>query len=173
MSQENIIIINEKIINFGNMLLKFIFLKIKSLAKIRKINFIIVLSFLIIIVYPDSLSAQSKYSIDKERQKRKVRKPFQFKTLFRKSAQEKAAQQICKDDRHKTKVMKNEQKAIKTYQKKANNNNEKGKNKKVYKRMREFDKVAQRRRENKPSKNFFQRLFSKQKSHKKSRKKKS
>ncbi|MBN2668891.1 MAG: hypothetical protein JXR60_06665 [Bacteroidales bacterium] len=102
-----------------------------------------------------------KYSIDKEQKVRKQRKPLRLKYLFKKDASKAAAKQVKKDEKHKAKVLKKEQKLNREYQKKANNNNEKGKDRKVYKRMRQYEKEAKRRRDNKPNKNWFQRLFNK------------
>ncbi len=128
-------------------------------------------SFLLLafFIWSPNLYAQ-KYSIDKESRAKKTRFHISFRHLFKKDATKAAAKQIKNDDKHKTKVLKNEQKNNKIYQKKANNNNETGKDQKVYVRMRKYEKQATRRRENKPTKNKFQRFFSKSKSHKKSSK---
>ena len=144
-------------------------------TKVRKNTRIIVLLFTLYIIFPQiaiSQTKHSRYSVDNEqKKKRKVRKRFTFKGLFKKDAAKVARRQVRKDDKHRVKVEKANKKAIIQYQKKVNNNNESGKNKKVYKRMQEFDKEAKRRRHNKPSKNWFQRFFSKSKHHKTKRKK--
>ena len=126
-------------------------------TKIRKITVFIVLLFLISVNLPE-VNAQ-RYSIDKEHKARKARKPFSFKYLFKKDASKAAARQVRKNDRRKSKALLSEQKANHKYQKKANNNKEKGQDRKVYTRMRKYEKQAERRRKNKPTKNFFERLF--------------
>ncbi len=137
-------------------------------TKLKKYYLFIVL-ILTLFVWSPNLYAQ-KYSIDKESKAKKTRIHISFRHLFKKDATKAAAKQIKKDEKHKTKVLKNEQKNNKTYQKKANNNNEKGKDQKVYVRMRKYEKQAKKRRANKPTKNVFQRFFSKSKAHKKSKK---
>lgn len=136
-----------------------------SFAKVRKINIILILIFIISINHTP-VQAQKKYSIDKERKIKKPRKHFSFRHLFKKSTSQAAAKQVRKDDKHMTKVMTAEQKANKKYQKKANSDKEKGKDWKVYKRMKKYEKQAKRRREHKHKKTFFQRLFSTQKQNK-------
>ena len=136
-------------------------------AKIRKyyLFFFLLLSFLIM---QPKLYAQ-KYSIDKQATTTKTRRPFSFKYLFKKDATKAAARQIKKDDKHKTKVMTKNKENNVTYQKKANNNKETGKEHKVYTRMKKYEKQSKRRRKNKPTKDFFQRLFSKSKRNKPSK----
>ena len=130
-------------------------------AKIRKYYLFFFLLLCFFVMSPNA-SAQ-KYSIDKETRVKKTRKPFSFKYLFKKDATKVAARQIKKDDQHKTKVMTQNRKNNSVYQKKANDDNEKGKDQKVYTRMKKYEKESKRRRKNKPTKNFFQRLFSKSK----------
>lgn len=129
-----------------------------NLRKYYCFSFLIVLVF----VFVPSATAQ-KYSIDKEITVKKRRTPFSIKRLFKKDEAKAAAKQVRKDDKHRIKVQTQQQKNNKTYQKNANDNNEKGENRKVYTRMKSYEKQANRRRKNKPTKNFFQRLFSKSK----------
>ena len=128
------------------------------------------------IALPQSLKGQAKksrYAIDNEQvMKKKRKKTFSVKRLFQKDVAKVVRRQNKKEDKHRLKVAKANKKAIIKYQKRVNNNNESGKNKKVYKRMQEFDKEAKRRRHNKYTKNFFHRFFSKSK-HRKTKRKKS
>jgi len=145
------------------------------LTKVRKNKFIIVLLLILHISSIQTVNAQvkhSKYSIDNEQiKKRKVKKHFSFRGLFKKDAAKVAKRKRRREDRRRIKSEKASKKAIIQYQKKINNNNESGKKKKVYKRMAEFDKEAKRRRKHKHTKNFFQRYFSQSKKHKTKRKK--
>ncbi len=166
-SQDDIMKINNKMLNFEIMLFKGKFYFLTITAKVSK-YYIFLLFILLIFVNSPSLFAQ-KYSIDKQPTIHKTRKPFSFKRLFKKDASKAAAKQVRKQEKHTTKVLKNEQKNNQRYRKKANNNKEKGKERKVYTRMQRYEKESKRRRKNKPTKNFFERLFSKSKKHKKSR----
>ena len=130
-------------------------------AKIRKINLFIVLLLLISFCQPQ-LYAQ-KYSIDREQKVRKLRPILNVRQWFRKDASKAAACQVKEDDKRMTKAMTNEQKANKKYQKQANKDKEKGQSWKVYSRMKKYEKQAERRRKNKSTKSFFERLFSKKK----------
>ena len=168
-SQEEITKINNKMLNFEIMLFKGKLYFLTITAKVSK-YYIFLIFLLLIFVNSPSLFAQ-KYSIDKQSAVHKTRRPFSFKRLFKKDASKSAARQLRKQDKHTTKVLKNEQKNNKLYQKKANDNNEKGKDRKVYTRMQRYEKESKRRRKNKPAKNFFERLFSKSKKHKISRQK--
>ncbi len=127
-------------------------------TKLRKNSVFIVLLGFILINQP-KLQAQ-RYSIDKKPKRKLSMKHFSFRRLFKNDASQAAAKQVKKDDKHMTKVMTNQQKTNRKYQKKANKDKEKGQSWKVYSRMRKYEKQAERRRHNKPDKNFFQRLFS-------------
>ena len=145
------------------MLSRVIYINILLLAKVRKNTLIIVLLFSLHLIFPQTLISQtkhSKYSVDnKKMKKRKIRNRFTLKGLLIKDATKAVRKQVKEDNKRQIKGGKYNERTIFKYQKKVNNNNELGKNRKVYKRMREFSRIAKRRRHNKPTKNFFQRLF--------------
>ena len=126
-------------------------------TKLRNFYGLVLLLCFIVVVHPE-VSAQ-KYSIDKEVKIKKKRKPFKLKYIFKKDAAKVAARQIKKDDRHKTKVLKKEQKNNAIYREKLNADNESGKSYKVSKRMKRYEKKSKRIRSNKKEKNFFKKLI--------------
>lgn len=130
-------------------------MKIKT--KLRNFYGLTLLFSFILVFNPTSYA--QKYSIDKEVKIKKKRRPL--KHLFKKDVAKVVARQIRKDDKHQTKVLKNEQKNNKIFQAKANDVNESGKTYKVSKRIKRYEKKSKRTRNNKREKNFFQRLFTK------------
>jgi len=120
---------------------------------------IIILSF----TNPSVFAQQNKYSIDTRKVKTKQPIHISFKHLFHRGADKKAACAQRKDDRKKRKMNKSYLKAKQKYWKKFNHPKEQGKNRRVYRRMKQNENRAIRQQQGKNPDPLFKRIFRKKK----------
>ncbi len=130
-------------------------------------KYITKLIFLQIIIFflanPSALAQQDKYSIDTRKVKTKHPIHISFKHLFHRSADQKAAHDQRKDDRKKRKMNKKYLKGKQKYWKKLDHPKEQGKNRRVYRRMKQNEKRAIKQQQGKNPDPLFKRIFKKKK----------
>jgi len=138
-------------------------------SKIHQLYGIYILIGILILVGVDS-SAQ-KYCIDIPHKTVKNRKEFIIKRWLKPDAVAIAQKQVRIDNKNKKKALKAEYKSLINYQKSMNNVYESGKKRKVYQRMKQYEKVSKRIRAHKHPKTKLQLWFSKDRKQKRKHKK--
>jgi|GEM_PF-4849372 len=130
-------------------------------------KYFIKLIFLQIIILSFANSAvfaqPDKYSIDTRKVKTKHPIHISFKHIFHRSADKKAAIAQRKDDRKKRKMNKKYLKGKQKYWRKLDHPKEQGKNRRVYRRMKQNEKRAVKQQHGKNPDPFFKRIFRKKK----------